>query len=377
MRVRFDAPPGTATESQGLAVRYAAAKRRVSSWRWYLLSAAVVALPLYFGVQVLLALVWVSAPGQVELQESFVKAGAAGHVTMLATQGQRVAAGEAIARVAPVAALADVAPAPGNGAPEPESLAAATAAAVARASAARGTLELAQAQVREREHWRRTIAELVAQGAATAAEQQSAEARWEDASAELVRARAEFEGARQAAGRLQLASARPAAPGVNAAPGADAAPGARAGRVPAPRDAAGPIVPGAPAGAMTASWPVPAPIAGRVVRTSARTDDWVAPDSEVAVIQAQTPPLVRGWVQPADARHAVEGAAAVLHFYDGTSVPARVLRVEREATRMPPERLGPLAARGQALVVVLEPLAPLPERYRVHELPVEVRFRRW
>jgi biotin carboxyl carrier protein len=367
--VRFDAPPGSATESQGLAVRYAAAKRRVSSWRWYLLFAVVVALPLYFGVQLLLALVWVSAPGQVELQESFVKAGAAGHVTMLAAEGQRVAAGEAIARVAPVAPLpaatAALAATPGPAAPDPESLAAAEAAAVARESAARGTLELAEAQLREREHWRRTIAELVAQGAATAAEQRSAQARWEDAGAELVRARAELEGARQAASRLQAALGRPAASTAEAA-GATGRPGA-----------AGSTAAGASAGAAAATWPVPAPIAGRVVRMSARSGDWVAPDTEVAVIQAPTPPLVRGWVQPADARHAVEGAAAVLHFYDGTSVPARVLRVEREATRMPPERLGPLAARGQALVIVLEPLAPLPERYGVHDLPVEVRFRRW
>jgi hypothetical protein len=356
--VRFDTPPGTATESQGLAVRYAAAKRRVSSWRWYLLFAVVVALPLYFGLQLLLALVWVSAPGQVELQESFVKAGAAGHVTMLAARGQRVVAGEAIARVAPVAALpvptTTPAAATGPPVPEPESLAAAAAAAVARESAARGTLELAEAHVLEREHWRRTIAELVAQGAATAAEQGAAEARWEDARADLVRARAELDGARQAMSQLQAALGRTGATGSEAVPAA-----------------------GMPASVAAGSWPVPAPIAGRVVRTSARTDDWVAPDSEVAVIQAQAAPLVRGWVQPADGHHAVEGAAAVLHFYDGTSVPARVLRVEREATRMPPERLGPLAARGLALVIVLEPLQPLPERYSVHELPVEVRFRRW
>ena len=118
-------------------------------------------------------------------------------------------------------------------------------------------------------------------------------------------------------------------------------------------------------------------ISGRVVRSSARSGEWVAPDSEVAVIQSEAPAVVRGWLPPADAGHAIEGGTAVLYFYDGTSTPARVLRVEREATRMPPERLGPLAVRGQALVLVLEPLAPLPERYRVHELPVEVRFRRW
>jgi hypothetical protein len=351
--VRFNAPPGSATESQGLAVRYAAAKRRVSPWRWYFLLAAVVALPLYFGVQLLLALVWVTAPGQVELQQAFVKAGAAGHVTMLAAEGQRVAAGEAIAQVAPwpplnAAPESTPAPAPGaQAATAAHELAAAREVAAAREGAARGTLALALQQLAERDRWRRTIAGLVAQGAATAAEQQSAEARWAEADAQVVRARADLGEAQAAVQRTQGAG----------------------GTLPM-------AVP-PPSGASAAAWPVPAPIAGRVVRVSARSGEWVAPDGEVAVIQSEAPALVRGWLPPADARHAREGAEAVLHFFDGTSAPARVLRVEREATRMPPERLGPLAVRGQALVILLQPLAPLPEAYRVHELPVEVRFRRW
>jgi len=352
VRVRFDAPPGSATESQGLAVRYAAAKRRVSSWRWYLLFAGVVALPLYFGVQLLLALVWVTAPGQVELQESFVKAGAAGHVAMLAAEGQHVNAGEEVARVTPLPAVMPPDPKAATAAgPQPLSSTEAAAehdAAGARIDAARGALDLARRQLAERERWRRTIDELVAQGAATAAEQQAAEAHRADAEAQVVRARADLAEAGAAAQRL---------PGA-----AFSAP------------VAAPI---APAVAPELSWPVPAPIAGRIVRASTRTGEWVAPDSEVAVIQSEAPAVVRGWLPPADARHAIEGATAALHFYDGTTVPARVLREEREATRMPPERLGPLAVRGQAIVLVLVPLEPLPERYRVHELPVEVRFRRW
>ena len=41
MKINFDAPPTSAQETNGLEVRYAAAKRRVPRWRWYLLLAMV------------------------------------------------------------------------------------------------------------------------------------------------------------------------------------------------------------------------------------------------------------------------------------------------------------------------------------------------
>ena len=381
MRVRFDAPPGSATESQGLAVRYAAAKRRVSSWRWYLLFAAVVALPLYFGAQLLWALVWVTAPGQVELQEAFVKAGAAGHVAMLAAEGQRVGAGETLARVTPMPSIPPAPEASTGPVLRPPGAAASRAAlgrelATARELAAHGALDIALSQLADSEHWRRTIAALVAQGAATAAEEQAARARREEADASVVRARAELAEARAAARRAQFEIAEAAGSGdVMAGASAAAGRGCAAAPIRAASTAGFPSDASTPAG--DASWPVPAPVAGRVVRVSARSGDWVAPDSEVAVIQSEAPPIVRGWLLPADVGHAREGAEAMLHFNDGTDAPARVVRVEPEAARMPPERLGPLAIRGQALVILLQPLAPLPERFRVHTLPVDVRFRRW
>ena len=51
MKINFDAPPTSAQETNGLEVRYAAAKRRVPRWRWYLLLAMVLVAPAYLLVR--------------------------------------------------------------------------------------------------------------------------------------------------------------------------------------------------------------------------------------------------------------------------------------------------------------------------------------
>ena len=48
MKIQFDTPPSSAQEANGLSVRYAAAKRRVPRWRWYLLLTLVLVPPAYF-----------------------------------------------------------------------------------------------------------------------------------------------------------------------------------------------------------------------------------------------------------------------------------------------------------------------------------------
>ena len=62
MKINFDAPPTSAQETNGLEVRYAAAKRRVPRWRWYLLLAMVLVAPAYLLVRFGIAYWWVSTP---------------------------------------------------------------------------------------------------------------------------------------------------------------------------------------------------------------------------------------------------------------------------------------------------------------------------
>ncbi len=62
MKINFDAPPTSAQETNGLEVRYAAAKRRVPRWRWYLLLAMVLVAPAYLLVRFSIAYWWVSTP---------------------------------------------------------------------------------------------------------------------------------------------------------------------------------------------------------------------------------------------------------------------------------------------------------------------------
>ena len=67
----------------------------------------------------------------------------------------------------------------------------------------------------------------------------------------------------------------------------------------------------------------------------------------------------------------ISGTAA---FADGTNIEATVKEVVPEAQRLPPERVAPLAPRGQSIVVELQSDTPLPARYWIHYLPLDVRF---
>ena len=62
MKIQFDQPPGSAQENNGLSVRYAAAKRKVPRWRWYLLLAMVLTPPAYLLTRFLVAYRWGATP---------------------------------------------------------------------------------------------------------------------------------------------------------------------------------------------------------------------------------------------------------------------------------------------------------------------------
>jgi multidrug resistance efflux pump len=349
MKIRFDTPPASGQQSQGLAVRYAAAKREVPRWRWYLML-AVIGLPLaYFLARFAAGVWWETAPGFVTLQMSVVRAGAAGLVRDLPAAGSQVQAGATLARIDPPQVLAPAA-APSARAPSPAAPAAARVSArgadVTLALLSDG-LRLAERQLAFRRERAAAVDALLQQGAATRAEADASHAAVVQAEAELLRARADIEARRQTL--LVQARAEQPAP----APAAPAAEPAR----PAPP-----------------SVMVTSPIDGVVTATLALTGEVVEAGTELLVLQGRQAPMVEAYVAPSDAAYARVGRRATLRFQDGAQMPAVVSEVLPQASRVPAERVGPLSPRSQSIVVRLTPQQELPSAYRIHQLPLDVRF---
>ena len=72
MKIQFDKPPGSAQENNGLSVRYAAAKRKVPRWRWYLLLAMVLTPPAYLLTRFMVAYWWETTPAIVMTEQVVV-----------------------------------------------------------------------------------------------------------------------------------------------------------------------------------------------------------------------------------------------------------------------------------------------------------------
>ena len=96
MKIQFDIPPGSAQESNGLAVHYAAAKRQVPRWRWYLLLAAVLVPPGYFVVRFGLSYLRETTPAQVIVAQATLRSQAPGRVVRIAAEGQMLEPGQPV-----------------------------------------------------------------------------------------------------------------------------------------------------------------------------------------------------------------------------------------------------------------------------------------
>ena len=93
MKIQFDTPPSSAQEANGLSVRYAAAKRRVPRWRWYLLLTLVLVPPAYFLARFAASYRWQTAPAIVVTEQVVVRAQHPGRVEHAVPAGEQVAAG--------------------------------------------------------------------------------------------------------------------------------------------------------------------------------------------------------------------------------------------------------------------------------------------
>ena len=119
---------------------------------------------------------------------------------------------------------------------------------------------------------------------------------------------------------------------------------------------------------------VTAPFDARVVRQLVHQGEWVERGADVAVLQGPAPAMVHTYLPPDKARYAQVGRQATLRFMDGGRIRAEVVDVVAEAERTPAERTSPLTPRMPSIVARLRPVEPLPTSYRIHQLPLDVRF---
>lgn len=322
MKIKFDKPPGSPQEANGLPVRYAAAKRRVPRWRWHLLLAMVLIPPAYFLSRFMLTYWWETAPAIVMTEQVVMRASEPGRVTHIAGIGAQVRAGHTVLTMQHAA--------PDTPAPATEDFA-------SRQAILDEAWRLAQRQLTLQQERLRTIQTLRAQGAATRQEVDAALVQELQAQADANRARADA-----ADNRARLSSER-------ASP---------------------------PAALPTGQADLKAPFDVTVVRHLVHQGEWVERSADLLVLQGPAPAMIYTYLPPDKARYAQVGQHATLHFMDGGRLRAEVVDVAAEAERTPAERTSPLTPRMPSIVARLRPLEPLPPTYRIHQLPLDVRFDR-
>ena len=347
MKIQFDKPPGSAQENNGLSVRYAAAKRKVPRWRWYLLLAMVLTPPAYLLTRFMVAYWWETTPAIVMTEQVVVRARAAGRVAQIAATGALVRAGE------PVMAMESAAlprqPSPTLSTPpaamdDPRTSITAVA---TRQAMFNEALRLAQSQLALQQERLRTMQALRAEGAAT--RQELDNARIQELQARAVTNRAQADASEN---RTLLARAQSREPTAAL-----------------PRDAQPPDV-----ATPTEVADVTAPFDALVVRQFVHQGEWVERGADVAVLQGPAPAMIHTYLPPDQARYAQVGRQATLRFMDGGRIRAEVVDVVAEAERTPAERTSPLTPRMPSIVARLRPVEPLPPSYRIHYVPLDVRF---
>ena len=359
MKIQFDAPPSSPQESNGLSVRYAASKRQVPRWRWYLLLAMVLTPPAYLLGRFAVSYWWETTPGLVVTEQTVLRSITPGQVLSIASVGDKLRAGQSLMAVKKDAPV-DINPVTQR----------ATESAAATAAANRATREpLAERLAAQEEAHRLTQQQLVlqqerlwaiqslrAEGAATRGE-------LDNAQAQVYQAQAEANKARAAAQETRLAIAQARAPTL-----ATTAQAATAKTEASPNQ-------GKESNQDDLQLVMKVPYDLVVVRQLVRAGEHVEQGSDVAVVQGTSkPPLVHAYLPPNQARYAQPGRLATLHFMDGRSVRAEVQDVISEAERTPAERVSPLTPRMPSIVVRLRTLEELPSSYRIHYLPLDVRF---
>ncbi|MET0982508.1 MAG: HlyD family efflux transporter periplasmic adaptor subunit [Telluria sp.] len=333
MKIDFASAPAAANLANGLSVAYAPAKRHLAKWRWRLLVLLVLSPLLVFLGRLLYGAVWADMPGFVIMEQTIVKAPLAGRLVRAPQAGTQVRAGELIAVLS-------------NDLLENEHRLL-----LARRERVLEYVEppvlrppriaALRAVVTHRRQQYEALRNLMAGGAATSAEVAASYAQLAQAEGELKTLEQEYAAA--------LRQPRPPLPPP---------PPARLVEVEA----------------RLQSLQLKAPASGIVAQVFANKGEWINENAEVVDIRLDRPARVEVFVEPSWARYATVGRRATIHFLDGYTHRAQVREVKRSAQRLPADRANPLTVRHHSIIAMLEPSGPLPERDRIHVLPVHVQF---
>lgn len=331
MKVRFDSPKETRpAEEQGLQVLYAPGKRMAFRLRWYLLLLLVASPLLWLGGQWLLALERIEAPARLYVPALQVRAFESAQIReVLVEPGQAVAKGELLLRLdnpewrERLALLGDaeavVPQAPGElSARERQQLLAALATAEQRLGEVRRLLARSAA----------TRGELHQAEVERAARQQALlqfeQRLLQPESADVVQRRLERRWLEQRLAGLEVR---------------------------APED-------------------------GRVLDIVVDPGESVAAGLPLLTLEKRQQVQVWVYLPARHAAYAQPGQELTLHLPDGSWQAARVVRQVYDTARVPAELQAPFAAAARNLLVLVEPVEPLAELWRVNQLGLEARFPR-
>lgn len=318
MKISFDTPPATPDSSNDLKVQYAASRRNVPRWRWYLIVLAVLALPIYYGIQFVHDLLVVTAPGFVQKHQVTITAGTAGHVVSVLPSGISVKSGEVLARIQRYKQNDTAAGSTFNRIPENalQSLQAAQ--------------NLQARVVFIRQNKVKTIQKLLDQGAATAADLAEAQEQLLSAESSAAQSKAALERL------IEQPSVLPQVTEVSRAP-----------------------------------------FAGQVLHTLVYPGQWVSPDTPIVTLLSTKQPWIEAFLSPKDIRYAHPGTPATIIFSNGQRIPGVVMNVSAEASRLPPQFSVFSSARGNTLRINLRLKHPLQLQDAVKDMPVKVKFQAW
>lgn len=352
MKIKFDTPPKSAEVSNGIPVQYSNVKREVPRWRWYLILALVMLIPLYFMLRVLVGAVLQSSPGMVVVDQVVMRAPITGKVEEVAQEGVTADEGARMVRVVQSqtpAAQVDQNAAQGAVDSAEQSYAAQRRELQGQQGALKASLQAAQERLSLMRSRVQQMEQLFQQGAATRQEVDAARMQMLQVQSELGATQREILAANQQQSALYLQAAKDAA---------------------STRQAAGV----AQMANLTPVAELIAPVPGQVTRSFVKPGEWVVAGDELLVLQTRRDPWIQAYLTPEHLKFARKGQKATLVFLDGQKVAAEVEEVFSETQRLPADRVGPMEAQSAAVVVKLKPLEQLPAQHRVNRLPIDVRF---
>jgi multidrug resistance efflux pump len=350
MKITFQPAKSLSPDRErGIRVPYAPAKRTLSRWRWALILLLVSAPLLVIVGQIVIPLLFVSAPGLIVLERVPVNAAMPAVVEAIpVAPGDRVAAGAAVALLRSADLEQRLLVLRAEAAGRREAAAAPGGEALAR-ELETGVRLAARVVDYQAEHLK-GVGFLFDQGAATRAELQLAQAQLHQAEMGLAQARAalaarQADAARALAGdrenrmRLQLIEAELEALGLQQA-------------------------------RLKALSPVPA----LVLEVPAQPGQAVGQGDPLLVLGNLEALSVTAYLDSRYIRFAHAGQAASVHLAGGRKLSAIVRDKPEIATRLPEAVATALSSREYTLLLTLDLLDQLPPGERVDHLPVTVHF---